>query len=95
MVLLGDQAQVKACFGPFRYSANFYARQVHGLRRMYHCAWKSFQTNLMNFLGDMGHVESCIATFRDGVRVDVGLVHGLRKMYHRLRNHFGHTQWYS
>jgi hypothetical protein len=21
-------------------------------------------------------------------------VHGLRQTYHRLRNHFGHTQWY-
>jgi hypothetical protein len=23
------------------------------------------------------------------------LVHGLRQTYHRLRNQFGHTQWYS
>ena len=21
-------------------------------------------------------------------------MHGLQQMYHRLRNHFGHTQWY-
>jgi hypothetical protein len=31
MVLLGDEAQVKARFGPFGDSANLDARQVHGL----------------------------------------------------------------
>jgi hypothetical protein len=40
MVDLGDEAQVKAHFSPFGYSANFYARQVHGLCRMYHYDWK-------------------------------------------------------
>ena len=34
--LLGDEAQAKAHFGPFGDSANFDARSVHGLRRMYH-----------------------------------------------------------
>jgi hypothetical protein len=33
MVLLGDKAQMKARFGPFRDSANLDARQVHGLGR--------------------------------------------------------------
>jgi hypothetical protein len=32
MVLLGDEAQVNACFIPFRDSANLDARQVHDLR---------------------------------------------------------------
>jgi hypothetical protein len=36
MVLLGDEAQVDARFGPFRDSASLDARKVHGLRRMYH-----------------------------------------------------------
>jgi hypothetical protein len=36
MLLLGDEAQVEACFGPFGDSANLYATDVHGLRRMYH-----------------------------------------------------------
>jgi hypothetical protein len=31
MILLGDEAQVKARFGPFEDSANLDARQVHGL----------------------------------------------------------------
>jgi hypothetical protein len=31
MVLLGDKAQVKACFGQFGDSANLDARYVHGL----------------------------------------------------------------
>ena len=33
---LGDETQVEARFGPFVDSANLDARQVHGLRRMYH-----------------------------------------------------------
>jgi hypothetical protein len=36
MVLLGDVAQLEACFGPFGDSANLDARSVHGLRRTYH-----------------------------------------------------------
>jgi hypothetical protein len=36
MILLGDMAQVKACFSPFGDSANLDARQVHGLRQTYH-----------------------------------------------------------
>ena len=36
MVLLGDEAQVEARFGPFGDIANFDARSVHGLRRTYH-----------------------------------------------------------
>jgi hypothetical protein len=36
MVLLGDEAQGQACFGPFDDSANLDTRWVHGLRRTYH-----------------------------------------------------------
>ena len=36
MVLLGDVAQLEACFGPFGDSANLDARSVHGLHQMYH-----------------------------------------------------------
>jgi hypothetical protein len=49
----------------------------------------------MELLADMGHVESYFGPFRDGVSVGARLVHGLRQTYHRLRNHFGHTRWYS
>ena len=36
MVLLGDEAQLEACFGPFGDSANLDARSVPGLRRTNH-----------------------------------------------------------
>ena len=36
MVLLGDDAQVDACFNPFGDSANLDIRYVQSLRRMYH-----------------------------------------------------------
>ena len=36
MVLLGDEAQLKARFGPFGDSGNIDARWVHGLHRTYH-----------------------------------------------------------
>jgi hypothetical protein len=49
----------------------------------------------MKLLGDMGYVESHFGPFGDGVSVGARYVHGLRQMYHRLRNHFGHTQWYT
>ena len=35
MVLLGDEAQLKAYFGPFGDSGNIDARWVHGLRPTY------------------------------------------------------------
>jgi hypothetical protein len=35
MVLVGDEAQVEARFGPFGDSANLDARSVHSLRRAY------------------------------------------------------------
>jgi hypothetical protein len=36
MVLLGDEAELEARFGPFGDSANLDAREVHSLRRTYY-----------------------------------------------------------
>jgi hypothetical protein len=36
MVLLGEEAQAKAHFGPFEDSANLDTRQVHGLEIVLH-----------------------------------------------------------
>jgi hypothetical protein len=36
MVLLRDEAQLEARFGPFRDSASLNTRLMHGLRRTYH-----------------------------------------------------------
>ena len=58
MVLIDDEAQLEARFGPFGDSANLDARSVHGLCRTYHRFRKSFWTHLMELLGYVGHVES-------------------------------------
>ena len=58
MLLLGDEGQLEACFGPFGDSANLDARSVHDLCRMYHRLEKSFSTHPMELLGDVGHAES-------------------------------------
>ena len=58
MVLLGDEAQLEARFGPFGDSANLDARSVHGLCRTYHRLRKSFSMHPMELLGDVGHVKS-------------------------------------
>ena len=71
MVLLGDEAQVKACFGPFGDSANLDARSAHGLRRTYHKPGNRFGPTRWKLLADMGCVESSFGPFRDGVSVDV------------------------
>jgi hypothetical protein len=71
MVLLVYEARVKTHFGPFGDSANLDTRWVHGLRQMYHQAWKSFWTHPMELLGEMGYVESRIGLLGDGVSVGV------------------------
>ena len=63
MVLLGEEAQLEARFGPFGDSANLDARLVHGLHP------KSFWTHPMELLADMGHVESSFGLFGHGVSV--------------------------
>jgi uncharacterized Fe-S cluster-containing radical SAM superfamily protein len=90
MLLLGDEAQLEACFGPFGDSANLDVRLVHGLRRTYHRLRNSL-THPMELLDDMGHVKSHFGPFEDVVSVDARYVHGLRQTYHRLRNCFGRT----
>jgi hypothetical protein len=42
MVLLGDEAQVKAHLNPFGDSTNLDARHVYGLRRTYHSLGNHF-----------------------------------------------------
>ena len=69
MVLLGDEAQVEARFGPFGHSANLDTRLVHALRRTYHWLRKSFGTHPMKLLVDMGHVESRFGLFGNSVSV--------------------------
>ena len=58
MVLLRDEAQLEARFGPFADSANLDARLAHGLRRMYHRLGNHFGHTRWKLLGDVGHVES-------------------------------------
>jgi hypothetical protein len=43
MVLLGDEAQLEARFGPSGYSANLDAKYMHGLRQTYHRLKNSFE----------------------------------------------------
>jgi hypothetical protein len=42
MVLIGDEAQLEACFGPFEDSGNPDAILVKGLLRIYHRLKNSF-----------------------------------------------------
>jgi hypothetical protein len=42
MVLLGDEAQVEACFNMFGDSTNLDARYVYSLRRTYHRLGNNF-----------------------------------------------------
>jgi hypothetical protein len=69
MVLLGDEAHVDACLGPFGDSANLDARLVHGFALNIPQAQKSFWTHLIEHLGDVGHVESHFGLFRDSVSI--------------------------
>jgi hypothetical protein len=69
MVLLGDEGQVDARFGPFRDSANLDAILVHGFALNVPQAQKSFWTHLIEHLGDVGHVESHFGPFRDSVSI--------------------------
>jgi hypothetical protein len=69
MVLLGDEAQVDARFGPFGDSANLDAILVHGFALSLPHAQKSFWTHLIEHLGDVGLVESRFGPFRDSVSI--------------------------
>jgi hypothetical protein len=69
MVLLGDEAQVDARFGPFGDSTNLGVRKVHSLRRSYHTLEHDCWMHPMDLQGDIGHVESHFYPFGDSVRV--------------------------
>jgi hypothetical protein len=69
MVLLGDETQVDACFGPFGDSTNLDVRLVHGFVLNIPQAQKSFWTHPIEHLGDEGHVESHFSPFRDSVSI--------------------------
>jgi hypothetical protein len=62
MVLLSDEAQVEARFGPFGDSANLDARQVHGLCQTT-MAKKSFWTHPMVLLSDEAQVDARFGPF--------------------------------
>ena len=57
---------MEARFGHFGDSANFDARWVHGLQRMYHCIKSRF---LMEHLGDEAREEARFGPFRNSVSV--------------------------
>jgi hypothetical protein len=67
MVLLGDEAQVDACFSSFGDSANLDARWLHCLHRTYHMFRNRRWTHPMDLLGDVGHVECRFSLFGDSV----------------------------
>jgi hypothetical protein len=81
IVLLGDEAQVEAHFGPFRGSANL--------------TQDSCSVCTKRAIGDVGQVESHFSLFGDRVSVGARLVHDMCQIYHRLRHCFGRTRWYS
>ena len=69
MVLLGDVAHVKSCFGPFGDSVRVGARLVHGLSQMYKGS-ESFGTHPLVLLGVDGQVEACFGLFGDCPNLD-------------------------
>ena len=86
MVLLGDETQLEARFGPFGDCANLDARSVHG-----------FSTHPMELLGDVGHVESRSVRLEMVLVLmeDRCTVCAKRTIGHRLRYRLGRTRWYS
>ena len=95
MVLVGDEAQVQASFGPFRDSANL------DVDRCMVCAKHTI--GLETFLdapdGTRRRLGSSGSSF--SVRLEIVLIMTqdrcmiLRRTYHRLRNYFGRSLWYS
>jgi hypothetical protein len=68
MVLLGDEAKVEACFGPFGGSAN--VDEVQGFAPNVPYAQKLIWTHPMVLLGDEAHVEARFVPFGDGANLD-------------------------
>jgi hypothetical protein len=94
MVLLGDEAQVEACFGLFRDSVTL-TQDVCTVCAEHTRGSEIIWTHPMELLFNVGHVESRFGPFGDKVSVGARRVHGLRQTYHRLGNHFGRTRWNS
>jgi hypothetical protein len=69
MVLLGDEAQVDARFGPFGDSANLDTILLHGFALNIPQAQKSFWTHPIEHLGDLGHVESQFGLFGESLSI--------------------------
>jgi hypothetical protein len=69
MILLGDEAQVDARFGPFGDSANLDAGKVHGFPLNIPQAQKTFWTCPIEHLGDVSHVGSHFGPFRVSVSI--------------------------
>jgi hypothetical protein len=69
MVLLVDEAQVEAHFGPFGDCANLDTTSVHVLRQIPQ-AQKSVWTHPMELLGDVGHVVARFGPFGDCANLD-------------------------
>ena len=95
MVVLGDEAQLDASFGPFGDSPNLDARLVNGLCRTYQRLKNHLGRTLMVLLGDEAQLEARFGPFGDSANLDPRSVHGLPRTYHRLGNHFGRKKWNS
>ena len=68
MVLLGEEAQVKARYNLFGDSANLDAKQVHGLHGMYHMLGNTFGCNRQN------SQMTCVIWNLASVRLEIILV---------------------
>ena len=95
MVLLGDEAQQKARFGPFGDIVVILTQDGCTV-----CAERTIGSEIVldapnGLLGDVGHVESCFGPFGDRTSIGARLVHGLHQLYHRVRNHYGRSRRYS
>ena len=92
MVLLGEEAQVKARFGLFEDSANLEASQMHGLHGTYHLLRNQFgctqlNSQMMCVIRNLAliHLQTVLVSMQDRCTV-------LSLMHHRLKNHCGSTQ---
>ena len=70
MELLGDTGHIESRFGPFGDGVSVDARQVQGLRQMYHRLRKSYWTRPMELLGHEAQVEARFGPFGDSANLD-------------------------
>jgi hypothetical protein len=69
IVLLGDEAQMEAHFGPFADSANLEIRYMHGLRQTFHSIINCFWMHPMVLLGDEAQVKARFSLFGDSANL--------------------------